>query len=258
MEGNKTQSYAIPVAIIVGFALIAVAIFFSGRGNSQAPVAIDTGAENSEQAPQGSLEAINPVSGEDHIRGNPNAPIMLVEYSDYDCPYCRIFHDTLNQVMEEYGEDGRVAWVFRQFPLEQLHPNAPLIAQTSECVAKLGGNDAFWKFNDELNASRDITYDAEGQLTGIEPTDMTKLPNFVASAGVDQDALDACIASGETRALVEEDFNNAIAIGGRGTPHTIVIVGDQQGVINGAQPYSVVKGIIDNLINQIDGGNVAQ
>ena len=86
------------------------------------------------------------VTDADHIRGDNNAKITIVEYSDYDCPFCHRFHATMQQVMDEY--QGQVRWVYRDFPLPQLHPNAPKLAEAAECVASQGGEDAFWSFAD--------------------------------------------------------------------------------------------------------------
>lgn len=238
------QNVLIPLAIIIGFGMIAAAIFFSGS-RPAAPVAMpSTETENRVQpTDSGSPENVAPVTEEDWIRGNPNAPIQIVEYSDYDCPFCKNFHDTMNQVMAEYGSTGEVAWVYRHFPLAQLHPNAPRIAQAAECVGHLGGNEAFWQFSDLIFNERETN-----QLT-----DMSRLPGFAVQSGVDETAFTACVEADEYLADVEEDFNNAVAVGGRGTPHSIVIVGDQTGVINGAQPYGAVRQIIENLQAQLDG-----
>lgn len=93
------------------------------------------------------LEEVNPVTSEDNVKGDvENAKVTIVEYSDFDCPFCTRFHATMNSVFAKYN--GEVAWVYRHFPLEQLHPNAKAVAVASECVAKLGGNDAFWTFAD--------------------------------------------------------------------------------------------------------------
>ncbi len=236
---NSKNSWAVPVAIIVGFALIAGAIYFSGsKDTAVAPTPTPIPEEED-------LSAINPVTADDHILGNPNAAITLVEYSDYDCPFCKNFHETMKQIMTEYGTEGKVAWVYRHFPLEQLHPNAASIAQASECVAELAGNEGFWKFTDLVF----------GERTTNEPTQMDRLAEFAVSAGADETAYNECVASGRYQAAVEEDYNNALQIGARGTPYTVVIVGDQQGVINGAQPYGSVKAVIDNLLGQIEGGN---
>lgn len=233
------ESLAIPAAIVIAAALIAGAIYLNGTKGAGPDTA---GTQTTE-----TTQDIRPVDQTDHIRGNPNAPILMVEYSDYDCPFCKNFHETMRRVMEEYGANGQVAWVYRQFPLEQLHPNAPKIAEASECVAELGGNDAFWKFTDRV-----FTEKAPNDFT-----EMSRLPEYAADAGVDREKFELCLNSGKYSEKITASINEAIAAGGRGTPHTIVIVGDQNGVINGAQPYSVVKQILDNLISEMQGGNTA-
>lgn len=246
-QPKSSQSFAIPAAILIGFGMIATAIYFTnGAGGTVVTAPTPNAAENAPNE-TGDPSAINPVTEDDHIRGNPNAPIMLVEYSDYDCPFCKNFHETMQQVMENYGLAGEVAWVYRHFPLEQLHPNAPRIALASECVSALGGNDAFWAFSDLVFGERGTN----------EPTNLDRLPEFATSAGVDEAEFTACLNDGRYTEAVEEDFQNAIAVGGRGTPHTIVLVGNQQGLINGAQPYSVVQQIIENLLTQLEGGEVS-
>lgn len=91
------------------------------------------------------------VSVEDHLRGDRDAELVMVEYSDFQCPFCQNFHATALQALSEY--DGRVAWVYRHFPLDNIHPYARPAAEASECVAELGGDEAFWKFADEVFAN---------------------------------------------------------------------------------------------------------
>jgi hypothetical protein len=92
---------------------------------------------------------IPPISENDHILGNKDtAQVTIIEYSDFDCPFCKQYHLVLKKVVEE--SNGGVAWVYRQFPLIQIHPNALTKAVASECVAKIKGNDAFWKYADLL------------------------------------------------------------------------------------------------------------
>ena len=235
---SRVQSLAIPIAIVISAGLIAGAIYLSGN---KAPVAATTDDPNDAALPTGSTVA--PVTEDDHIRGNPNAPIVLVEYSDYDCPFCKNFHETMNQIMTEYGTDGKVAWVYRHFPLEQLHQNAPKIAAASECVTELGGNDAFWTFTDQVFGERGTN----------EPTDLSKLPTFAETAGVDRGQFELCYNSGKYTDAIAADFDAGLAAGARGTPYTIAIVGDQQGVISGALPYENIKGSIDTWLAQIEG-----
>lgn len=230
------NSLAIPIAIILGFGLIAAAIYFGG--NTPTPVQQPTEGDPQEVA----TGEMRPVDENDHVRGNPNAPIVMVEYSDYDCPFCKNFHETMNKVMSNYGTDGKVAWVYRHFPLEQLHPSAPYIAQASECVAELGGNDAFWKFTDLVFGERGTN----------EPTNTTRLEEFATTAGVSGPAFTACIEDGRTKALVEEDFNDGISAGAKGTPYTLVLVGGQRIVISGAQPYETVSQLLDTIIAEVE------
>lgn len=89
-----------------------------------------------------------PVTAKDHLRGNKNASVILVEYSDYECPFCYQFHPTITQALNEYKD--KIALVYRHYPLTNIHPSAMPSALAAECVAELKGEDAFWKFSDKL------------------------------------------------------------------------------------------------------------
>lgn len=235
---SKNSNLGIPIAIVIAAALIAGAIYFTGVGGGT-PSA-DTGTNTPEEQVTPEME-VAPVTEDDHIRGNPNAPILVVEYSDFDCPFCKNFHETMTQVMAKYGASGQVAWIYRHFPLEQLHPNAPRLAAASECVADLGGNEAFWQFADLIFGERGTN----------EATDLSRLPEFAETAGVDRGQFEACNNSDKYAEVIEGDYNEALKTGARGTPYSVVMVGDQQGVINGAQPYNVVEQIIQSLLAQM-------
>ena len=241
MEPQNTQqqtSLTVPLAIVVGFAMIAIAIFFTGgSSNSDTPAEITQGANPS------TAQTIRSVSEDDYILGNPNAPIVMIEYSDYDCPFCKQFHATMHQILDEYGVTGRLAWVYRQFPLIDLHPNAPAIAEAALCVGDLGGNTAFWTFSDTVFESREE----------VEFTNITKLPEFAAAAGVERMAFMDCVTSDRMLDDLKADMADGLAAGAQGTPYTVIQVGNQQAVVNGAQPYDVVKGIVENLFAQLDG-----
>ncbi|MEK7118005.1 MAG: thioredoxin domain-containing protein [Patescibacteria group bacterium] len=87
---------------------------------------------------------------EDHVLGNTNADVLMVEYSDPECPFCKRFHETMHQVVDHYGKNGNVAWVYRHYPIDQLHSKARKEAEAMECASEQGGNDAFWKYADKL------------------------------------------------------------------------------------------------------------
>lgn len=218
--------------------MIAIAIFFTNKSDvdSTDTITNNTAAQTTEQAPRAVTEA-------DYIYGNPNAPILMIEYSDYDCPFCKQYHATLRQIMDEYGVTGKVAWVYRQFPLAELHPNSPKISEAALCVGNLGGNSAFWKFTDAVYNSHDID----------EATNILKLPKLAEEVGVPMDKYVNCMNSNQMEEAVMEDVTDGYNAGVRSTPHTILMVGKKEAVISGAQSYDTMKSIIQNLIDQLDG-----
>lgn len=237
---SNSSSVAIPLAIVFGFGLIAVAIYFSGMSGSKAvsPSKQDVAAQG-----QVAKAKIRPVDETDYIKGNPNAPILIVEYSDYDCPYCKNFHETMNQIMNEYGVTGKVAWVYRQLPLTQLHPNAAQISEAALCVGEVAGSDAFWKFSDSIFEERSIN----------EATNITRIPEYAAAAGADKDAFISCLDGTTQQDKVTAGLKEAADLGISGTPSSFILVGNQQAEINGAQPYEVVKTMVESLIGQLEG-----
>lgn len=233
---SKTNSLGIPVAIVIAGAFIAGALYFSGgtSGNvaanaPQPQAAIDESA---------SLDEMRAVSADDHVRGNLNAPVKIVEYSDFECPFCKRFHFTMQQTVKEY--DGKVAWVYRQFPLDQLHSKARKEAVASECASELGGQSAFWKFADrffELTPSNDQTDIA------------TILPQIAKEIGLDATKFASCLESKKFDTHIEEDVQNAVASGGQGTPWSIVIApSGKRYPLSGAQPIENVRAFIETAL----------
>ncbi|MEK7568488.1 MAG: thioredoxin domain-containing protein [Patescibacteria group bacterium] len=239
MEDNTTpqvptptaQSFAVPFAIVIAGLAIAGAIYFGDnkKGTLPAVAAGDTKANT---------VAIDPVTPADHILGNPNATIVIVEYSDTECPFCKSFHGTMNRVMGEYGNGGKVAWVYRHFPLP-FHSKAPKEAEATECANKLGGNTKFWEYTNKIF---EITQ-------GNNQLDPAELPKIAKTVGLDVDAFNKCLTSGEMKAIVDANIASGNKAGVRGTPHSIILV-DKKVVtsIDGAQPYESVKATIDGLL----------
>jgi protein-disulfide isomerase len=190
-------------------------------------------------------KGVKPVSAEDHIRGKPDAPVKVVEFADFECPFCKGFHSSMKQVEAEYGKDGRVAWVYRHFPLDQLHSKARKEAQAAECANELGGNTAFWAYADRLF---EVT-PSNNRL------DLTLLPRIAEDTGLDKAKFEACLKGdergGKYAAHIEANLRDATASGGTGTPYSLVI-GPKGGIypINGAQPYEAVKAIIDAALKE--------
>lgn len=257
-EGQQNQNLMVPVAIVIAGAIVGASIFFVDKSHpvTAAPA---TGANVPSE-----MKNIPLVTTADHIQGNANAPITVVEYTDLECPFCKQFDGTMQKITAAYP--GKLAWVIRDFPLQQLHPNAPKLALASECVAHLGGNDAYWKFKDSIFTQAPInTF-----------FDMTKLTSTAKGVGVDSKAFDACVASSTYQEKITQEFNDAIAAGGQGTPFSVLVLskkmpasvqkaltgiaatlqpgtltvskdGTQVGM-SGSQPEAVVKSIIDALL----------
>jgi protein-disulfide isomerase len=93
---------------------------------------------------------LDPVTEKDHISGDTKAELVIIEYSDPECPFCKRFHETMTQVMSEYGKAGKVAWVYRHFPLDAIHSKARKEAEAIECAGELGGNEKLWEYVNTL------------------------------------------------------------------------------------------------------------
>lgn len=230
----------IPIAIVIAGVLIAGAVYL-GTSKGASTTAVNNQQPQQVAQQTGDLEQMAAVTSEDHIRGNPNAPVMIVEYSDFECPFCKRFHDTMKQVTTEYGD--KVAWVYRQFPLDQLHPvKARKEAVASECAAELGGNDAFWKY-----ADRFFELTPSNNQTNID----TVLPQIAKEIGLDEAKFASCLASNKYDAHIEGDVQNAVATGGNGTPWSIVVAKNgKKYPLSGAQPYASVKQLIDLALQE--------
>ena len=240
---KKPQSNVLPIAfsIIAAGGLIAAAIFFSNvyasRNNNAQP--LGTATQNTEQQ-EGQKQAAaakntDPVTDADHMRGSRSAKVILVEYSDLDCPYCQQAHETLKNILAQYQED-EVAWVYRHFPLITLHPSADVKAQAAECVAELAGNEAFWRFTDAYFPVQDPRQGVELAIT------------TATTLGVNEAQMQACVESGRYEDKVEAQFDDAVEAGGRGTPYTVLISGDKFVPIEGARPITSFTQVIDQLL----------
>lgn len=176
-------------------------------------------------APAPSAKVDIEISDTDHVRGNKNAPITIVEYSDFQCPYCSKFHDTLNQVMKNY--EGKVSWVYRHFPLD-FHPYAAQAAEASECAAD---QNKFWEYNDALFKDQ----------ADIDEEIFAKLARDL---GLNVGKFNECMTSGKYADKVESDYQSGIDIEVAGTPGAF-INGKR---LKGAVPYAELEAEIEALL----------
>ena len=240
MQNKNTLT--LPIAIIIAGIIVAGAIFFSK--DKERPI-----VTNKDNVPEINLV---PINNSDHILGNPNAPIKIVEYSDPSCPYCRMFHNTMRQIMNEYGATGKVAWIYRHYTLDKpdangniLHPNANHEAQALECANQIGGNDKFWEYANRL-------YDITPSVTinSLQGLDQNQLPEIATYINIDKNKFRECLNSGKFKALVDQQYLDGVNAGASGTPYSIMITSKGKMIpINGAYPFSNLKTIIDSLLN---------
>ena len=212
--------------------------------NGGSPVQAAAAQPQAATPQQGNQAAAQPPAGDikkvtdaDHIRGNKNAKITLVEYSDYECPFCKSFHPTMQELMQTYGD--KIRWVYRDYPLS-FHQNAQKEAEASECIAELGGEDVFWKYTDAIFER------TTSNGTGFA---LDKLGPLAAELGVDQTAFQQCVDSDKYAQHVKDQTADGTTGGVSGTPSTFIV--DSKGktqMLVGAQPIAAFKTVIDQAL----------
>lgn len=259
-QNAQSNFLTIPLAIVVAGIVIAGAIFFGGRWG----VTAVSNQPDAATQPASVAVALRQVSAGDHIRGNPDAPFVLVEYSDTECPFCKAFHGSVKQAMDEYGKDGTLAWVYRHFPLDQLHSKARKEAEATECAAELAGNTGFWNYVDRL-------FEITPANNGLDPAELSRIAAFVK---LDEQKFGACLASGKYAEHIERDYQSGLTAGASGTPFNILVLKNKvtkaqeealapliaqfrgsialaadktKITLNGALPYAALKSIIDTM-----------
>ena len=180
------------------------------------------------------------VTKRDHVRGKADAKVTVVVYSDFECPFCKRFAPTTNEILTQYKDDVNV--VFRHFPLS-FHANAQKEAEGSECAAELGGNDAFWKFHDYIFEKTT----ANG--TGFA---LDQLAVAATASGVDKTKFQKCLDSGKYAQYVKDQEQEGITAGVQGTPGSFVVNNETKDFkdISGAVPLSTFQATIDPMLGK--------
>lgn len=181
-------------------------------------------------AAAGAPITVAPITANDHVFGDKNAKVTLVEYSDFQCPYCGTFYPTVKQIMENYK--GKVKLVYRHFPLS-FHPEAQPAAEASECASEQG---KFWEFHDNL-------FENQAQLSS------SYYPQVAQKLGLNMSKFNDCVATHKYRQKVLDQSATGDAAGVQGTPHTIMIGADGKMLpVSGALPYASVENTLKQLL----------
>lgn len=218
-------SHTIPLAIVCGGLILAAAVYASVR------------TEDAVATKAGNAALVRPVDASDYILGNPLAPVKIVLYADFDCTYCKTYHDTLRAVIADAGIDGNVAWVYRQFPLTELYPNAKKHAQAALCAGQAGGQQGFWAFAHALYAH--------------QPVDPSRYGELAQEARIPSEPFIACYtnAASQVDARIAADRQNALDTGARGAPYAILLINDKPPlVLDGAYSDDALRAILKNAV----------
>ncbi len=219
---NNNQKQIISTIVVVAF-IIAGAILLKGStppaGNNELIIDNTTLPSSADRT----------LGKDDHIVGNVDAKIIVLEYSDTECPFCKVFHSTMQKVID--NSDNNVAWVYRHFPIDSLHKKAFKEAIATECAGDQGGEEAFWEY---INRVFEITPSNDG-------LEVEELSNIAQYVGLDTTIFETCLESGKFKAKIEADMAAGAKDGANGTPFSLIIKdGKVVDTINGAEPYETV------------------
>lgn len=218
--------------ILLGSCVLGGDCAIEGLAASKSDKSVAAAAAPSEAAavPTPTATGVPTVTDADHIRGDADAPITIIEYSDFECPFCGRFHPTMQQVMEEY--DGKVRWVLRHFPLS-FHPQALPAANAVECASEQG---KFWEYADELFANQSSLGDSY-------------YAKLAADLGLNVSTWQDCYDSDKYQDAIEAQAQSGASAGVSGTPGSFVIDQDGNAIpIKGALPFSSVAAAIDSVL----------
>jgi len=230
--------------ILIAVFILGVIVYISGNDvnkNISSKGYSSINVKDSATFTSSSPDNVMPITEEDHILGNPNATVKLIEFSDLECPFCKTFHTTMQKVMEKYGKTGEVAWVYRHFPVDQIHSKARIEATASECAEEIGGQDAFWVY---ITKIFEITPSNDG-------LDLSLLPKIAEEIGLDKIQFEQCLNSNRYDEHIQNDFIDAVNSGAEGTPYSIIIApsGEKFSIL-GSQTYSTIVSVIDIALNK--------
>lgn len=184
-----------------------------------------------------------PVDSADYIEGNSKSKVFVVEYSDPECPFCVSLYPTMKQIRNEYKD--KVAFVYRHFPLTQIHPHASDESKAIACAGTLGGGAKFYEYIDTLYG-----YKSANQTTQLPVTGKTDL---ALNVGLDKVAFEKCLQDSATDNLINASINDGVQAGVQGTPSTFVLLQTKKGyqivtMVDGARPYDYVKAAVDQAL----------
>lgn len=238
-KGINKNVLLVSGAILLAALIVSGAILSVGK-NSFSSVSKNTATAPPVAQPSGNTVPTEPVVvsvDDDAFLGKKDAPVTIIEFSDFQCPFCRNFaKDTLPQLKKEYIDTGKARFVYRDFPLS-FHPGAISAAQGAECAREQG---KFWELHDTLFAEQGK------QGTGTIQFTVDDIKKWAVQSGVNATKFNQCLDSGKYKEEVEKDIADGTAAGVSGTPSTFI----NGRIVVGAQPFAALKVIIDEELKK--------
>lgn len=227
---NLPNPYLIPGAIVFAGILIAGAVYYT---NSK-PVSPQLGAAAVPTGGSGTLNApkvVGNLADDDPVLGDPNARVTLVEFGDFQCPFCgRFFQTTEVQIIEKYVKTGKARFVYRDFPLSAIHNEAQKSAEAAECANE---QSKFWPYHN-------ILYQRQSDLG------QQNYKKWAGELGLNSKQFNECLDSGKYVQEVEKDLRDGQAAGVNGTPSTFV----NGRIVQGAVPFAQFEAIIEEELKK--------
>ena len=236
---HKNEVYYIPGALLISAIIVAMSIYSGAELIAKSGIAgaSDVAKKAPSQVTETSVK-VPPVTSADHIKGKMSAKVVIIEYSDTACPFCKRFHTTLEQITKTFNTN-EVAWVYRHFPLDKLHSKARKEAEATECAADQGGNAKFWQYTDKL-------YEITPSNNKLESSELVTIAKLV---NLDTKKFEACLTSGKFAAKVEADRLGGANAGARGTPYSFLVTSKGSTPVNGAVSFETLKSQIESVLS---------
>lgn len=250
---TSTSKFSSKLVPILTVALI-VAAFFVGSLYSKVQLlekgAVQGTINNQQPAQAAAPQPQQPTKGvasvdDDPVLGDKDAPVTIVEFSDYECPFCkRHFDQTLPQIIKDYIDTGKVKLVYRDFPLSFHDPMATKEAVAANCARDQGGDEKYFEFHDEMFTR--TTSNGNGLSDD-------KIQTIASDLGLNISSFSSCLEDSSQTDEVKKDIADGTAAGASGTPTFIIGKTTASGEIDGdlvvgAQPYAAFQAVIDPLL----------
>ena len=237
LESSNHKNLLIALLVVAAFLIgsLFTEVRYLKKNNSQNNQPVN----NAQNAAKEENVSAPPLSDSDHVLGNRNSRLLFIVYSDLECPFCKQFHPTTKQILDEYKNS--LGLVYRHFPLD-IHPKARKEAEATECAQDLGGSSDFWKYVDKI-------FEVTPSNNGLNPDE---LPKLAVQIGLNENKFKDCLSSGKFTQKIADDYDQGIKAGVSATPSSVIIdtkTGKTKTITGVVRPEQI-KSVIDAMLKE--------